>query len=76
MAKKPKTDKRGNCVECGRLIVPNEDDVTKAQLVLCNAGYTCVNVGGQVVYISDRVLDTLKQAEKMVADSLLDDPMV
>jgi hypothetical protein len=79
--KKPKTDKRGNCVACGRLIVPNEDDITKAQLVLYNAGYTCVNVGGQVVYISTNTgsnlqdtLDLLKLAEEQVADALRYDP--
>ena len=63
--KTPKTDKLGHCVECGRLIIPNDDDITKAQLVLQNAGYACINVDGhQTVYLSpcDDAIDSLQGA--------------
>jgi hypothetical protein len=41
---KPRIDDMGNCVECGRLIVPSEDDITKALLVLHNAGFCSITI--------------------------------
>lgn len=60
-----KTDGRGNCVECGRLVVPNEDDLTKALLVLYNVGYTHVCVEGNgIILLSPEEGDIAARLQK------------